>query len=89
MAEPIALYVDIINNNNTSGQTENSKMIFENLNKIDPLYATETVNMLAVQNAGVVIFGAGRYLCLVSMSLDNHKAVLFIDDFNKNEERRL
>jgi len=86
MIAPIKLYFDIVTKG-MHGQTIDSKKITYNLEKIDKHWLDIYLEMLSNANKASLIINAGKFLCLITMTIDeNVKGAMIAMDLMDNEE---
>ncbi len=80
------LYFDFINQNRTVAITEKSKNVTYNLNQINLNLAERFTDVIASNNAGTTIFPLNKFICIVSLSLDQKIYEMVVVDLRDNIE---
>ncbi len=82
----VKLYFDQVSNGGAHGKTNNGDKILYNLNAIDPKKAEEYTDMLFRQDKATIFYYAGRFLIIVTASLEMKEKFMVAFDLNDNED---
>ena len=92
MPQPTKLYFDkviIKNEKDVYGQTENGESILYNLKQISDEWFNKYTDMLSSENKATLFIDAGRFLCIVTASLNINKKSMTAMDLFDNEQGAL
>lgn len=78
------LYVNEITETPSSGFAETPEVIYHNLRIIDPDLLNDLNNTLGELNQLTYTKNAGRYVAIITVSLDESKMNMLFIDFNKD-----
>jgi hypothetical protein len=87
MREPIKLFVDDLREGGTLGIVSKADKIFHNAGAIHQALLEELKDSLAKYHVATAIVDAGRFVCVITMSLDATNSSMIIHDL-KNDEKR-
>ena len=86
MRKPITLYCDKVYNNGSNGEVYDTAKIYYNFEKIDKEWFDRFTDSIAENDATSLILQAGRFIVVISMTLERTTHGMIILDLHNDEE---